>query len=129
MLKDLTLPKPIPPEMTIQERLIAMYEKAAPTAFTVLFSLLMSPKQEIQFNAAKEILSKVVPEKRDDNFAFLVKKSEEELIALIAGSGAFEQLKGLISATNQGHVSQPAESRVGEPSPIDVTAERVPTDA
>lgn len=100
-----------------------MYEATAPTAFTVMYTLLASPKDEIKFNAAREILNKVLPEKMNDNFAFLFKKSEEELVALIAGSGAFEQLKGLISAERQGSFSEANEARVSEPSPIDVAVE------
>jgi len=128
MLKALDRPRPIPPEKTIQERLIQMYEAASPTAFTVLFTLLMSPKDEIKFNAAKEILSKVVPEKRDDNFAFLMKKSEEELIALISGSGAFEQLRGLISAGNQGQIESAIETGADQSGQDDHAAEGSPTD-
>lgn len=102
-----------------------MYEKSAPTAFTVMFSLLMSPKDEIKFNAAKEILNKVLPEKMNDNFAFLMKKSEEELVALISGSGAFEQLRGLISATSQGQVESDVEAGTDSISTPDNAAEGV----
>ena len=69
-----------------------MYEQAGPAAFGVLNSLLVSEKDEVRFHAAREILNKLVPDKFNDNYAFLVNKSEEELIALIIGTGVLKRL-------------------------------------
>lgn len=77
-----------------------MYEQAAPLAFETIKLLLASPKDEVKLAAAKEIVNKVLPDKIDDNFAFLLKKDKEELLGIIAGSGAIEDLIKNFSRSN-----------------------------
>ena len=129
MLKDLTLPKAIPDEKSMQQRLLEMYQAAGPMAFTTMFSLLFSPKDEVKFNASKEILNKILPEAPKDTFAFLMTKSEEELIGLISGSGVFDQIKQLLAATNPGYsqdsIVEAAQVRVAEVSQSGDGAARV----
>ena len=128
MLKDLSKPKPIPEELSMQQRLVSMYEAAGPMAFTTMFSLLFSPQDVVKFNAAREILNKIMPPVPQESFTFLMKKSEEELLAIIAGSGVFDQLREFLPKGPSREIIDAAQIRIGETGEADDGVPGIPTE-